>query len=177
MLQPLPLRGFDEDCRQFLAEQYQQNGLNLHTNSTPQSIEKGEDGKFTLVCQDKDKKEFRLGNLDCVLMATGRHPNTKNIGLEEARPCQPAQALSVVLAAPASLPLSCLPQAPARGCLHLRTALQAQPPALPWQHRPQAEAPRVGCARWVWSWTRRAGPSRWTSTARRPCPTSGPSAT
>ena len=85
LLQPLPLRGFDEDCRKFLAEQYQQNGLNLHVSSTPQSIEKGADGKFTLVCKGPDDKEFRLDKLDCVLMATGRHPNTKNIGLEEVR--------------------------------------------------------------------------------------------
>lgn len=86
MLQPLPLRGFDEECRQFLAEQYEQNGINLHVSSTPQAIEKGADGKFTLVCQGPDKKEFRLDNLDAVLMATGRHPNTKNIGLEEVGP-------------------------------------------------------------------------------------------
>ena len=37
--------------------------------------------------QDSDKKEFRLENLDVVLMATGRHPNTKNIGLEKVHPC------------------------------------------------------------------------------------------
>ena len=36
--------------------------------------------------QGPDKQEFRLENLDVVLMATGRHPNTKNIGLEKVRP-------------------------------------------------------------------------------------------
>ena len=36
--------------------------------------------------QGPDKKEFRLENLDVVLMATGRHPNTKNIGLEQVSP-------------------------------------------------------------------------------------------
>ena len=41
LVQPLPLRGFDEDCRQFLAEQYQQNGLNLHVSSTPQQLQPG----------------------------------------------------------------------------------------------------------------------------------------
>ena len=50
-MQPLPLRGFDEECREFLRDQYTQAGLKIHHTSTPQSIEKGADGKFTLVCQ------------------------------------------------------------------------------------------------------------------------------
>ncbi|KAK9795924.1 hypothetical protein WJX73_005162 [Symbiochloris irregularis] len=81
--QPLPLRGFDEEVRNFMSEQYQQHGLNLHPQHTPVKIEKAADGTLSLTAEDKDKQKVTLGGFDHVLMATGRQPNTQNMGLEE----------------------------------------------------------------------------------------------
>ena len=82
LLQPLPLRGFDEECRKFIAKQYEVHGLNIHAQSTPTRIEKKEDGTLTLHVK-RDDKEEAIEGLEVVLMATGRNPNTQNMGLEK----------------------------------------------------------------------------------------------
>ena len=82
-VQPLPLRGFDEEVRQFVAEQYELHGLNLHPEATPTEIQKGADGKLTLISESKKHGKVVLEGLDHVLLATGRKPNTKNLGCEE----------------------------------------------------------------------------------------------
>lgn len=82
-VQPLPLRGFDEECREFITEQYQQRGLNLHAESTPERIVKQPDGKLTLHLSHKSGGSSTLEGLDAVLMATGRAPNSRNLGLQE----------------------------------------------------------------------------------------------
>lgn len=51
--QPKPLRGFDEEVRDFVTEQYQLHGLNLHPGASPTKIEKGPDGKLTLTADSK----------------------------------------------------------------------------------------------------------------------------
>ena len=84
LLQPLPLRGFDEECRKFIAEQYEVHGLNIHSQSTPTRIEKKEDGSLSLHIKHSDKEEV-IDGLEVVLMATGRNPNTQNIGLEKVQ--------------------------------------------------------------------------------------------
>ncbi|KAK9804239.1 hypothetical protein WJX72_002925 [[Myrmecia] bisecta] len=81
--QKLPLRGFDEECREFIADQYKVHGLNLHPEHSPTKIEKGADGKLTLWAKSKDGQDMKMDDLDHVLMATGRNPNTRNLGLEE----------------------------------------------------------------------------------------------
>lgn len=85
-MQPLPLRGFDEECRKFIAEQYEVSGLNIHSQSTPTKIEKKEDGSLTLYVKKDDKEEVIEG-LEVILMATGRSPKTQNIGLDKVRLC------------------------------------------------------------------------------------------
>lgn len=82
LLQPLPLRGFDEECRKFIAEQYEVHGLNIHSQSTPTKIEKKDDGSLSLHIKHGDKEEVIEG-LEVILMATGRNPNTQNMGLEK----------------------------------------------------------------------------------------------
>ena len=84
-LQPLPLRGFDEECRKFIAEQYEVAGLNIHSQSTPTRIEKKDDGTLTLHVQKKSGKEEAIEGLEVVLMATGRSPNTQNMNLEKVK--------------------------------------------------------------------------------------------
>ena len=92
-VQELPLRGFDEECRRFMSEQYTVRGLNLHPTHSPTRVVKGEDGKLTLWTKDRDGKETAIKGVDHVLMATGRKPNTRNLGLEDVR--SPLQTLHV----------------------------------------------------------------------------------
>ena len=85
VVQPLPLRGFDEECRKFIAEQYEVQGLNIHSESTPTRIEKQSNGSFTLHVKKKSGEEEAIEGLETVLMATGRSPNTQNMNLEKVR--------------------------------------------------------------------------------------------
>ncbi len=61
--QPLPLRGFDEECRRFIADQYTQSGLKLHTESQPQEVRGG---------------EWRLAR-HLILMRSARDVNWENV--------------------------------------------------------------------------------------------------
>ncbi|CAN6290575.1 unnamed protein product [Urochloa humidicola] len=72
------LRGFDEEVRDFLAEQMSLRGITFHTEQTPQAVIKSDDGLLSL----KTSKET-IGGFSHVMFATGRRPNTKNLGLEE----------------------------------------------------------------------------------------------
>lgn len=75
--QPKVLRGFDEEIRDFIAAQLQAQGIVFHFGESPTAIEKRNDGTFCLVT-DSGKEVS-----DLVMFATGRAPNTKNLGLEE----------------------------------------------------------------------------------------------
>lgn len=75
---PLFLRGFDEDVRSFLAEEMSKKGVDLRFNSNIASIEKDGEG-YRAILEDGSVIET-----DLVMYATGRHANTKGIGLEEA---------------------------------------------------------------------------------------------
>ncbi len=85
-MQPQPLRGFDEECRKFVTEQYEAKGLNLHPESTPEKIVKNDDGSLTLHLKTKAGEAYTIDGLDQVLMATGRKPNTAKLGLKEVHP-------------------------------------------------------------------------------------------
>ena len=74
---PLFLRGFDHELRIYLAEELQKKGINVIFNTNIESIEK-----------KKNAYTVHLTNhqslvTDLVMYATGRKPNTANIGLEE----------------------------------------------------------------------------------------------
>lgn len=72
------LRGFDEEVRDFVAEQMALRGVEFHVEEAPEAIEKASDGSLTL----KTTKGVNDG-FSHVMFATGRVPNTKNLGLEE----------------------------------------------------------------------------------------------
>nr|AOR16602.1 glutathione reductase [Tripidium arundinaceum] len=72
------LRGFDEEVRDFVAEQMSLRGITFHTEQSPQAITKSNDGLLSL---KTNKGTF--GGFSHVMFATGRRPNTKNLGLEE----------------------------------------------------------------------------------------------
>lgn len=82
--QPLPLRGFDEEVRKFITQQFVTTGLQLHAESNPVEVKKQADGRLTVVVRSADGTLTELADNDAVLMATGRVPNTQGLGLEEA---------------------------------------------------------------------------------------------
>tara|TARA_B100001123_G_scaffold216124_1_gene243997 strand:- start:474 stop:1826 length:1353 start_codon:yes stop_codon:yes gene_type:complete len=71
------LRGFDQDIRRHLAQEMEKQGINLWFNTNIVSVEKSEGG---LVADLNDGSKLET---DLVMYATGRVPNTKNIGLEQ----------------------------------------------------------------------------------------------
>ncbi|MFA5120813.1 glutathione-disulfide reductase [Zavarzinia sp.] len=72
------LRGFDDDMARRLGEEYVQKGIDLHLSATPTAIDKTASG---LVLHLSDGHSLEV---DQVMFATGRRPNTKGLGLEAA---------------------------------------------------------------------------------------------
>lgn len=73
---PLFLRGFDDDCRRFLAEQLPAAGVELAFDATVAAVESADDGlraRFS---------DGTTADADAVFFATGRLPNTAGLGLE-----------------------------------------------------------------------------------------------
>jgi glutathione reductase (NADPH) len=76
--QPLPLRGFDHDMREALAEALEAQGVILHPSARMAKLEA--DGEQRVL-------SFADGSsltADVVFFATGRKPNTDGLGLEKA---------------------------------------------------------------------------------------------
>ena len=73
------LRGYDEQIRDRLLQISMTKGIDFKFNAPFRSIEKKDDGTLTVHLEGCDAIEA-----DAVLMATGRTPNTKGMGLEEA---------------------------------------------------------------------------------------------
>jgi glutathione reductase (NADPH) len=75
---PLPLRGFDHDLREALAEALAAGGVTLHPEVTPEGIAAdGEAHRLTL-------STGGAIDADLVFFATGRRPATEGLGLAEA---------------------------------------------------------------------------------------------
>ncbi len=75
---PMFLRGFDDDIRAFLAQEMRKKGVDLRLECNAVAIEK-RDGAYRVALSDGKTVET-----DLVMYATGRHPNSRGIGLEEA---------------------------------------------------------------------------------------------
>lgn len=75
---PKLLRGFDEDVRDFLGEELAKKGVRLIFNQNIERTEKSGQG-LKVTFTDGSQERF-----DAVVYATGRAPNTKGLGLEEA---------------------------------------------------------------------------------------------
>lgn len=71
------LRNFDPMVSETLMEMMAKEGPKLHTNSTPKSVEKNQDGSLTLHLESGESFD-----VDCLIWAIGRLPNTGDIGLE-----------------------------------------------------------------------------------------------
>jgi glutathione reductase (NADPH) len=75
---PLFLRGFDDDCRKTLAEEMRKRGVDLRFNTDVESIEKVASGLRATLTGGMEVE------VDQILYATGRVPNTRSLGLEKA---------------------------------------------------------------------------------------------
>eukprot|EP00892_Ulva_mutabilis_P003423 jgi/Ulvmu1/1452/UM011_0182.1 len=75
----LPLTKFDEECRAMVAENLQRK-VSCHPGTNPVSIEKIPSGELQLTYKGSGAEETIM--VDQVMMATGRTPNTKKLGLE-----------------------------------------------------------------------------------------------
>lgn len=71
------LRGFDQDCREFVQAEIEKKGIKIHKNLNVVKIEKVDDS--LMVTFDNGEKEV----YEQVLSALGRDPNTENLGLEQ----------------------------------------------------------------------------------------------
>jgi glutathione reductase (NADPH) len=71
------LRGFDDDLRTGLAAEMKKRAIELRFSTTVEAIERA-DGRLRATLSDGDRLE-----VDEVLSAIGRVPNTRGIGLEE----------------------------------------------------------------------------------------------
>ncbi|GJM84543.1 hypothetical protein PR202_ga00224 [Eleusine coracana subsp. coracana] len=72
------LRGFDDEVRDFVAEQMSLRGITFHIEQTPLSVTKLDDNLLSL-----KTNKGTISGFSHVMFATGRKPNTKNLGLEE----------------------------------------------------------------------------------------------
>ena len=76
---PNVLRGFDEDMRNGMRDAMANAGVVFRFGCLPTSIEKNPDGALRVTLSDGS-----LIEADQALIATGRNPDTKNLGLEAA---------------------------------------------------------------------------------------------
>jgi glutathione reductase (NADPH) len=77
---PLFLRGFDQEVREFLAQQVVVKGINLHFDSDIAEIKKQDNGELLVTFKDGSTTVT-----DAVMYATGRKPKTQNLGLENTQ--------------------------------------------------------------------------------------------
>ncbi|MFM2479033.1 glutathione-disulfide reductase [Celerinatantimonas sp. MCCC 1A17872] len=74
-----PLRSFEPMLYETLVEIMSEDGPTLHTHSIPEKLEKQSDGSLTLSFENGNSL-----NVDCVIWAIGREPNTDKLNLEAA---------------------------------------------------------------------------------------------
>ena len=72
------LRGFDQECRDFLAEEMKKKGVDIRLHADVARIDKAGNGvKVTM-------EDGSVLEADAILYATGREPKTDGLGLENA---------------------------------------------------------------------------------------------
>jgi glutathione reductase (NADPH) len=79
---PRVLRGFDEELAEHLQAQLRAKGIALRLHCSVLSIARRSDGRLTVEMRDDAVQSTR--EYDAVMYATGRRPNTRGLGLEEA---------------------------------------------------------------------------------------------
>ena len=76
--QPLPIRGFDHDLRENLAEALANQGVSLHPGCRPEKLEADGEGRVLTFGGGQTLRA------DLVFFATGRRPATARLGLDRA---------------------------------------------------------------------------------------------
>jgi len=71
------LASFDAMLRETLMEEMNNAGVNFITQVNVERVEKAADGKLSVHCQSG----VSIGNLDCLIWAVGRVPNTRELNL------------------------------------------------------------------------------------------------
>lgn len=74
---PLFLRGFDQEVREFTANEVAQKGVKLTFDTNIESVEKQANGELKVLLTDGTERI-----VDCVMAATGRAPKIEGLGLE-----------------------------------------------------------------------------------------------
>jgi glutathione reductase (NADPH) len=72
------LRGFDNEVRERLAEEMRARGVEIRTEARVRSLARRSSGSLSVLLDDEEMLE-----VDVVLYATGRVPNSRGIGLEQ----------------------------------------------------------------------------------------------
>lgn len=78
------LRNFDPMIQEAVTKEYERLGVKLHKRSQASKIEKDSNGKLTVTYKDDQGNESVVSDVDNLIWAIGRTPETKGIGLEEA---------------------------------------------------------------------------------------------
>jgi glutathione reductase (NADPH) len=78
------LRNFDPMVQESVTKEYERLGVNLHKKSQPTKVEKTADGKLNITYKDGSGNEETVTDVDHLIWAIGRTPETNGIGLEEA---------------------------------------------------------------------------------------------
>ena len=78
------LRHFDPMIQETVTKEYERLGVKLHKQSQATKVEKDANGKLTVTYKDESGNETVLSDVDHLIWAIGRIPETKGIGLEEA---------------------------------------------------------------------------------------------
>ncbi|MDO4231672.1 MAG: glutathione-disulfide reductase [Lautropia sp.] len=74
---PRVLRGFDVEMADHIVEAYRARGIDMKMNATLKRLDRKADGTITITLHDDSTLD-----VDQVLIATGRRPATRNLGLE-----------------------------------------------------------------------------------------------
>lgn len=74
------LGSFDDMLRETLMEEMNNAGVHFITQVNVEKVEKGDDGKLSVHCQGG----VIISNLDCLIWAIGRAPNTRDLNLAAA---------------------------------------------------------------------------------------------
>jgi len=75
------LRGFDDDVRAHLSIELVKHGIDLRLHATPESVERLPDGRLRATL--RTSAGLDAIEVDAVMLATGRAPATRGLGLEQ----------------------------------------------------------------------------------------------
>lgn len=77
------LRNFDPMIQETVTKEYERLGVHVHKESQTSKIEKDVNGKLTVTYKDAEGNESSVSDVDHLIWAVGRVPETDKIGLKE----------------------------------------------------------------------------------------------